>query len=105
MLLSLVAYLKESIPLALSRRRDAWLLIGAAGAGVVLLIIVLVGLILAAKRKRAHSAVVAPPNKSILKKEREYGTATSGFDNTAFSTSETEIKVGMCNTVFMYYTR
>ncbi|KYQ49782.1 hypothetical protein ALC60_11130 [Trachymyrmex zeteki] len=85
-------YLKESIPLALSRRRDAWLLIGAAGAGVVLLIIVLVGLILAAKRKRAHSAVVAPPNKSILKKEREYGTATSGFDNTAFSTSETEIK-------------
>ncbi|XP_012063039.1 PREDICTED: uncharacterized protein LOC105626348 [Atta cephalotes] len=85
-------YLKESRPLALSRRRDAWLLIGAAGAGVVLLIFVLVGLILAAKRKRAHSAVVAPPNKSILKKEREYATATSGLDNTAFSTSETEIK-------------
>jgi len=100
MLFSLVAYLKESRPLALSRRRDAWLLIGAAGAGVVLLIFVLVGLILAAKRKRAHSAVVAPPNKSILKKEREYtATATSGLDNTAFSTSETEIKVGMCNTV------
>ncbi|EGI66030.1 PREDICTED: uncharacterized protein LOC105145483 [Acromyrmex echinatior] len=85
-------YLKESRPLALSRRRDAWLLIGAAGAGIVLLIFVLVGLILAAKRKRAHSAVVAPPNKSILKKEREYATATSGLDNTAFSTSETEIK-------------
>lgn len=77
--------------MALSRRRDAWLLIGAAGAGVVLLIFVLTGLILAAKRKRAHSAVVAPPNRSILKKEREY--ATSGLDNTAFSTSETEIKV------------
>ncbi|KYN29094.1 hypothetical protein ALC57_01481 [Trachymyrmex cornetzi] len=85
-------YIKESRPLALSRRRDAWLLIGAAGAGVVLLIFVLVGLILVAKRKRAHSAVVAPPNKSILKKEREYATATSGLDNTAFSTSETEIK-------------
>ncbi|XP_071648210.1 uncharacterized protein [Temnothorax longispinosus] len=85
-------YLKESRPLALSRRRDAWLLIGAAGAGVVLLILVLTGLILVAKRKRAHSAVVAPPNKSILKKEREYAATTSGLDNAAFSTSETEVK-------------
>ncbi|XP_032678563.1 uncharacterized protein LOC116847568 isoform X2 [Odontomachus brunneus] len=85
-------YLKESRPLALSRQRDAWLLIGAASAGVILLIMVLTGLILAAKRKRAHSAVVAPPNRSILKKEREYVTATPGLDNTAFSTSETEIK-------------
>ncbi|KAL6267619.1 hypothetical protein P5V15_000694 [Pogonomyrmex californicus] len=85
-------YLKESRPLALSRRRDAWLLVGAAGAGFVLLILVLTGLILVAKRKRAHSAVVAPPNKSILKKEREYAAASSGLDNTAFSTSETEIK-------------
>lgn len=91
MLYAFVAYLKESRPLALSRRRDAWLLIGAASAGVVLLVFVFTGLILAAKRKRAHSAVVAPPNRSILKKEREY--ATSGLDNTAFSTSETEIKV------------
>lgn len=82
--------------MALSRRRDAWLLIGAAGAGVVLLIFILTGLILAAKRKRAHSAVVAPPNKSILKKEpREYATTMSGLDNAAFSTSETEIKVFM----------
>ncbi|XP_014471715.1 PREDICTED: uncharacterized protein LOC106742875 isoform X2 [Dinoponera quadriceps] len=85
-------YLKESRPLALSRQRDAWLLIGAASAGVVLLIMVLTGLILAAKRKRAHSAVVAPPNRSILKKEREYVTATPGLDNAAFSTSETEVK-------------
>lgn len=91
--MSFVAYLKESRPLALSRRRDAWLLIGAAGAGVILLIFVLTGLILAAKRKRAHSAVVAPPNRSILKKEREYAAATPGLDNAAFSTSETEIKV------------
>ncbi|XP_012534306.1 uncharacterized protein LOC105835502 isoform X3 [Monomorium pharaonis] len=85
-------YLKESRPLALSRRRDAWLLIGAASAGVVMLIFVLAGLILAAKRKRAHSAAVAPPNKSILKKEREHASAMSGLDNAAFSTSETEIK-------------
>ncbi|XP_072750702.1 uncharacterized protein [Anoplolepis gracilipes] len=85
-------YLKESRPLALSRKRDAWLLIGAASAGVVLLILVLTGLILAAKRKRAHSAAVAPPNRSILKKEREYATTTPGLDNAAFSTSETEIK-------------
>ncbi|KAL0102839.1 hypothetical protein PUN28_018258 [Cardiocondyla obscurior] len=85
-------YLKESRPLALSRRRDAWLLIGAAGAGVVLLIFVLTGLVFAAKRKRAHSAAVAPPNRSILKKEREYTATTSGLDNTAFSTSETEIR-------------
>ncbi|RLU25185.1 hypothetical protein DMN91_003277 [Ooceraea biroi] len=85
-------YLKESRPLALSRKRDAWLLIGAAGAGIILLILVFAGLIVAAKRKRAHSAVVAPPNKSILKKEREYAAATPGIDNTGFSTSETEIK-------------
>ncbi|XP_029171571.1 LOW QUALITY PROTEIN: uncharacterized protein LOC114940931 [Nylanderia fulva] len=85
-------YLKESRPLALSRKRDAWLLIGAASAGVVLLILVLTGLIVAAKRKRAHSAVVAPPNRSILKKEREYASTTPGLDNAAFSTSETEIK-------------
>lgn len=85
--------MKESRPLALSRKRDAWLLIGAASAGVVLLILVLTGLILAAKRKRAHSAAVAPPNKSILKKEREYATGTPGLDNAAFSTSETEVKV------------
>jgi len=69
------------------------LLIGAAGAGIILLLVVLAGLMLAAKRKRAHSAVVAPPNKSILKKEREYATATPGLDNIGFSTSETEIKV------------
>ncbi|XP_070160998.1 uncharacterized protein [Polyergus mexicanus] len=86
-------YLKESRPLALSRKRDAWLLlIGAASAGVILLILVLTGLILAAKKKRAHSAAVAPPNRSILKKEREYAAATPGLDNAAFSTSETEIK-------------
>lgn len=99
--ITFVAYLKESRPLALSRKRDAWLLIGAASAGVVLLIMVLTGLILAAKRKRAHSAVVAPPNRSILKKEREYVAASSGLDNAAFSTSETEIKVcGVCNVCF-----
>ncbi|EFN88575.1 hypothetical protein EAI_12016 [Harpegnathos saltator] len=85
-------YLKESRPLALSRKRDAWLLIGAASAGVVLLIVVLTSLILAAKKKRAHSAVVGPPNKSILKKDREYAAATPGLDNAAFSTSETEVK-------------
>ncbi|XP_020287267.1 uncharacterized protein LOC109856414 [Pseudomyrmex gracilis] len=85
-------YLKESRPLALSRKRDIWLLISAASAGIVLLILILAGLLLVAKRKRAHSAIVAPPNKSILKKEREFATATPGFDNAAFSTSETEIK-------------
>lgn len=96
-----VAYLKESRPLALSRKRDAWLLlIGAASAGVILLILVLTGLILAAKKKRAHSAAVAPPNRSILKKEREYAATTPGLDNAAFSTSETEIKV--LNMIFLF---
>ncbi|KAG7206061.1 hypothetical protein KM043_003459 [Ampulex compressa] len=85
-------YLKESRPLALSRKRDAWLLIGAASAGILLLVLVVVGLILAAKRKRALSAVVAPPNRSILKKEREYVPTTPALDNAAFSTSETEAK-------------
>ncbi|KOC61153.1 hypothetical protein WH47_04419 [Habropoda laboriosa] len=84
-------YLKETRPLALSRKRDAWLLIGAASAGFILLALVLAGLILAAKRKRAHSAVAAPPNQNILKKKREYIQANASLDN-AFSTSEMEIK-------------
>lgn len=97
--------MKESRPLALSRKRDAWLLlIGAVSAGVILLILVLTGLILAAKKKRAHSAAVAPPNRSILKKEREYAATTPGLDNAAFSTSETEIKVLNIISFFFIYT-
>ncbi|CAK9821273.1 hypothetical protein ANTRET_LOCUS36 [Anthophora retusa] len=84
-------YLKETRPLALSRKRDAWLLIGAASAGFILLALVLAGLILAAKRKRAHSAVAAPPSHNILQKKREYIRTTASLDN-AFSTSEMEIK-------------
>ncbi|XP_063988043.1 uncharacterized protein LOC135168089 isoform X2 [Diachasmimorpha longicaudata] len=82
-------YLKESRPLALSRRRDAWLLIGAASVALILLL-VLAGIILALKRKKAHSAVSAPPTQSILKKERVgYTPTTPGLDNTGY-TSETE---------------
>ncbi|XP_076684315.1 uncharacterized protein LOC143377172 isoform X3 [Andrena cerasifolii] len=83
-------YLKESQPLALSRKRDAWLLVGAAGAGFILLAFILAGLIFTAKRKRAHSAVAAPLNRSILKKKQDY--ASAGPDNVAFSTSQREIK-------------
>ncbi|KAK1129528.1 hypothetical protein K0M31_019250 [Melipona bicolor] len=85
-------YLKETRPLALSRKRDAWLLIGAASAGFILLALVVAGLILAAKRKRAHSAVAAPPSHHILRKKQEYIQATAGIDNNACSTSEMEIK-------------
>ncbi|KOX79442.1 hypothetical protein WN51_02707 [Melipona quadrifasciata] len=85
-------YLKETRPLALSRKRDAWLLIGAASAGFILLALVVAGLILAAKRKRAHSAVAAPPSHQILRKKQEYIQATAGIDNNACSTSEMEIK-------------
>ncbi|XP_015117807.1 uncharacterized protein LOC107041671 isoform X2 [Diachasma alloeum] len=82
-------YLKESRPLALSRRRDAWLLVGAASVALILLL-VLAGIILALKRKKAHSAVSAPPTQSILKKERGgYTPTTPGLDNTGY-TSETE---------------
>nr|XP_031828687.1 uncharacterized protein LOC116425305 [Nomia melanderi] len=85
-------YLKESRPLALSRKRDAWLLIGAASAGFILLAVILVGLIFTAKRKRSHSAIVAPPNRSILRKKPDYVSTSSGRDNTVFSTSEIDIK-------------
>ncbi|XP_029039186.1 uncharacterized protein LOC114874237 isoform X4 [Osmia bicornis bicornis] len=84
-------YLKETQPLALSRRRDAWLLIGAASAGFILLALIVAGLIFAAKRKRAHSAVAAPPTHHLLKKKRDYIQATADLDN-AFSTSEVEAK-------------
>ncbi|XP_076647252.1 uncharacterized protein LOC143355919 [Halictus rubicundus] len=85
-------YLKESRPLALSRKRDAWLLIGAASAGFVLLAILLVGLICTAKRKRSHSAVAAPPNRSILRKKPDHIFTAGGYDNGVFSTSEIEVK-------------
>ncbi|XP_017877266.1 uncharacterized protein LOC108623338 [Ceratina calcarata] len=85
-------YLKETRPLALSRKRDAWLLIGAASVGFILLAFIVLGLIVAAKRKRSHSAVAAPPSQHTLKKNREYIQATGGLDNNAFSTSELDIK-------------
>ncbi|XP_043598516.1 uncharacterized protein LOC122574688 isoform X1 [Bombus pyrosoma] len=85
-------YLKETRPLALSRKRDAWLLIGAASAGFILLALVVTGLVLAAKRKRAHSAVAAPPSHHVLRKKQEYIQAAAGLDNNACSTSEMEIK-------------
>ena len=89
-----LAYLKATRPLALSRKRDAYLLMGAAGVAVLLLIIIVVIIILAAKRKRAQSAVAAPPTQSILKKDREYTPTTLGRDNTAY-TSETEVRVSI----------
>ncbi|XP_043263238.1 uncharacterized protein LOC122403664 isoform X2 [Colletes gigas] len=85
-------YLKESRPLALSRKRDAWLLVGAASAGFVLLAFVLAGLIFTARKKRSHSTVTPPPHRNIVKKKQYYVSALTGPDNTAFSTSEMEIK-------------
>ncbi|XP_046624070.1 uncharacterized protein LOC124306936 isoform X3 [Neodiprion virginianus] len=82
-------YLKETRPLALSRRRDAWVLIGAAAAALMILIVVFIGLIFLAKRKRAQSAVAAPPPESILKRQTDYVSDTPGLDNTGY-TSETE---------------
>ncbi|XP_015428515.1 PREDICTED: uncharacterized protein LOC107185360 [Dufourea novaeangliae] len=83
-------YLKESRPLALSRKRDAWLLIGAASAGFILLAFMIAGLVFTAKRKRSQSSVAAPPNRSILKKKQDHVTTPGGRDNAAFS--EMEIK-------------
>ncbi|XP_031782048.1 uncharacterized protein LOC100679650 isoform X2 [Nasonia vitripennis] len=91
-------YLKESRPLALSRRRDAWLLLGAAGAGLVLLAVLVLGLLLLSKRKRAQSAVSAPPlpdRRVLAGKDEEYAPTTpGGIDNTAY-TSETEAMTEM----------
>ncbi|XP_076176292.1 uncharacterized protein LOC143151238 isoform X2 [Ptiloglossa arizonensis] len=86
-------YLRESRPLALSRKRDAWLLVGAASAGFVLLAFVLVGLIFTARKKKLHSTVVnGPPNPSTLKKKQYYAPASTSPDNAAFSTSKMKIK-------------
>ncbi|XP_034941627.1 uncharacterized protein [Chelonus insularis] len=82
-------YLKETRPLALSRSRDAWLLIGTAGTAIIILVLVIAGLIITAKKKRAYSAVSAPPNQSILKNDKVYSPSTLGLDNTGY-TSETE---------------
>ncbi|XP_058798915.1 uncharacterized protein LOC131668611 [Phymastichus coffea] len=85
-------YLKESRPLALSRKRDAWLLVGAASLGILLVGVIVLGLFVATKRKRAQSAVSAPlPSRRTLVKDEEYAPTTPGFDNTAY-TSETEAR-------------
>lgn len=89
----MLAYLKETQPLALSRKRDALLLVGAAGVALILLI-VFAGVILAIKKKKSHTAVSAPPTQGILKKDKNGYTPTTpaGFDNTGY-TSETEGRV------------
>ncbi|XP_053971084.1 uncharacterized protein LOC128872433 [Hylaeus volcanicus] len=85
-------YIKESRPLALSRKRDAWLLVGAASAGFVLLAFVLAVLIFTTRKKRSHGAVTAPPNHGLLKKRQYYVPKLAGSSNTALSTPEMEIK-------------
>lgn len=93
--LLIAAYLKESRPLALSRKRDAWLLAGAAGAGLLLLAFVMLGLLIFTKRKRAQSAVAAPP---VLQRPKDEESVPSqlggetGQDNAAY-VSETEGRV------------
>ncbi|XP_057330134.1 uncharacterized protein LOC130670721 isoform X1 [Microplitis mediator] len=82
-------YLKETKPLALSRKPEVWLLVGTAGATVLLLTLIIIGIILIAKKKKVHSAVSVPPHQSILKKEAGYTASTPGLDNTGY-TSETE---------------
>ncbi|KAJ8679668.1 hypothetical protein QAD02_015455 [Eretmocerus hayati] len=90
-------YLKESRPLALSRSRDAWLLAGAAGAGLLLFSFILLALIVATKRKRAQSAVSAPaigPHRGqLIRKGSDDFVPRSprGIDNTAY-TSENEAR-------------
>ncbi|KAF7987481.1 hypothetical protein HCN44_003243 [Aphidius gifuensis] len=82
-------YLKVTQPLALSRKRDAILLVGAAGVSLIILII-LAAIIIVVKKKKIQSSVSAPPTQSILKKNTsEYTPTTPGFDNTGY-TSETE---------------
>ena len=88
----LSAYLKASLPLALSRKRDVYLLVGAAASAILLLAIVIVIAVIIAKRKMIRSAVSAPPMQSILKKDREYSPTMFGHDNTAY-TSENELRV------------
>ncbi|XP_014204494.1 uncharacterized protein LOC106636591 [Copidosoma floridanum] len=85
-------YLKESHPLALSRKRDAWLLLGATGVGLLLLCAIVLSLLIFTKRKRAQSAVAVPPPRRKLAKDVEgYAPTTPGIDNTAY-TSETEAR-------------
>lgn len=94
--------------MALSRKRDAWLLIGAASAGFILLALILGALIFMAKRKRAHSAISVPPSRSILKKKQDI-LQESGPDNVTFPASQIEAKVrltSLCNnwcTYVRYY--
>ncbi|XP_033222414.1 uncharacterized protein LOC117176311 isoform X2 [Belonocnema kinseyi] len=84
-------YLKPTGPMALSRKRDVYLLMGAAGAAVLLLIIIIIIIILVTKKKKAQSAVAAPPIESNIKKDRKYTLASLGHDNTEY-TSETELR-------------
>ncbi|XP_011503575.1 PREDICTED: uncharacterized protein LOC105366735 [Ceratosolen solmsi marchali] len=82
-------YLKESRPLALSKKRDALLLVGATSLGVFLLLIIVFGLFVLTKHKHAKDSGVIQPNHKILIKDEEYAPMTSDVDNTAYI-AETE---------------
>ncbi|CAB0033220.1 unnamed protein product [Trichogramma brassicae] len=94
-LISSEPFLKESRPMALSRQRDVWVLIGAASAAFFLLAVLLAGLFIYTKRKRTQSAVnnSRSNGRAALtrshKDEETYAPTTSGIDNTAY-TSETD---------------
>ncbi|KAL7300389.1 hypothetical protein TKK_0007010 [Trichogramma kaykai] len=97
-LISSEPFLKESRPMALSRQRDVWVLIGAASAAFFLLGVLLAGLFIYTKRKRTQSAVNNSSSsrsngRAALtrshKDEETYAPTTSGIDNTAY-TSETD---------------
>ena len=85
--------------MALSRQRDTWILVGAAGVGFILLGAIIISLFIYTKRKRTQSAISAPQSRRVLQKDEEYAPTTSGIDNTAY-TSETD---GRVSNLLIYY--
>lgn len=98
------AFLNEPTPLALSRKRDAWVFVGAGIVAILMLLVVIISLAIVVKRKKANSVVLPPPTQGILKRDKETSVVTLGIDNTLY-TSETEARVIRCSNHLINSTR
>lgn len=91
--------------MALSRKRDTWLLVGAGVTALVALLIVVTVITFVTKRKKAQSnapnAEAIAANRRILAKDTEYGgvNVVDGITNNAYI-SETDLRVSTISRIF-----
>lgn len=85
----MLAYLNTTKPLALSRKRDAFVLTGAAGISILLLIVIIIIFIPILKKNGAQNTVASGLNQDHTSKNIESISKVHDHDNIT-CTSETE---------------